>query len=136
MANKDKTSKSSRERIALPLFGIPRLLPFARPYRKNFIGLVVAQILCGISDVLRPVLQKYALDHFVKESTLDGVIPFALVYTLLIIATAVISYYGVRGCLATEVSMDRDMRDKAFAHLQELSFDYTIKTAWDTSTRG
>ena len=124
MAKNGKSSQSARERIALPWFGIPRLLPFARPYRKNFIGLVLAQILCGISDVLRPVLQKYALDHFVRESTLDGVIPFALVYTLLIVLTAVIAYYGVRGCLATEVSMDRDMRDKAFAHLQKLSFDY------------
>lgn len=119
----DKKS-SAQKRIALPLFGIPRLLPFARPYRKQFIGLVTAQILCSISDVLRPVLQKYALDHFVRESTLDGVVPFALVYAALIILTAVISYFGVRGCLATEVSMDRDMRDRAFSHLQELSFDY------------
>ena len=70
------------------------------------------------------MLQKFALDHFVRESTLDGVVPFALVYVLLIVVTAIISYFGVKGCLATEVSMDRDMRDKAFAHHQELSFDY------------
>ena len=121
MTNKEESKK---KRIALPLFGIPRILPFARPYKKQFVGLVTAQILCSISDVLRPVLQKYALDHFVKESTLDGVVPFALVYTALIIITAIISYFGVRGCLATEVSMDRDMRDRAFSHLQKLSFDY------------
>ena len=116
--------ESRQKRIALPLFGIPRILPFAKPYKKQFIGLVTAQILCSISDVLRPVLQKFALDHFVRESTLNGVVPFALVYALLIAVTAVISYFGVRGCLATEVSMDRDMREKAFSHLQELSFDY------------
>ena len=120
----DKRSDTKQKRIALPFFGIPRILPFAKPYKKQFIGLVTAQILCSISDVLRPVLQKFALDHFVRESTLDGIIPFALVYVLLIVLTAVISYFGVKGCLATEVSMDRDMRDKAFAHLQELSFDY------------
>ena len=120
----DKRSDSKQKRIALPLFGIPRILPFAKPYKKQFIGLVASQILCSISDVLRPVLQKFALDHFVRESTLDGVVPFALVYVLLIVVTAIISYFGVKGCLATEVSMDRDMRDKAFAHLQELSFDY------------
>jgi len=120
----DKRSDTKQKRVALPLFGIPRILPFAKPYKKQFIGLVTAQILCSISDVLRPVLQKFALDHFVRESTLDGVVPFALVYVLLIVVTAIISYFGVKGCLATEVSMDRDMRDKAFAHLQELSFDY------------
>ncbi len=120
----DKRSDTKQKRIALPFFGIPRILPFAKPYKKQFIGLVTAQILCSISDVLRPVLQKFALDHFVRESTLDGIVPFAFVYVLLIVLTAVISYFGVKGCLATEVSMDRDMRDKAFAHLQELSFDY------------
>ena len=123
-ASRTARSKSERQRIALPWFGIPRIMPFAAKYRKELAGLVVAQILCSISDVLRPVLQKYALDHFVRNSTLDGIIPFALVYALLIIVTAVVSYFGVRGCLATEVRMDRDMRDKAFAHLQELSFDY------------
>ena len=113
-----------KERVALPLFGIPRILPFARPYKRNFLGLVVAQLLCSVSDVIRPVLQKYALDHFVQQGTLQGIGLFAAVYAALIVVTAVISYYGVRGCLATEVQMDRDMRNKAFAHLQKLSFDY------------
>ena len=116
--------ESRQKRIALPLFGIPRILPFAKPYKKQFIGLVTAQIFCSISDVLRPVLQKFALDNFVRGSTLDGIGPFALVYILLIAVTALVSYFGVKGCLATEVSMDRDMREKAFSHLQELSFDY------------
>jgi len=119
-----ENNKKKEERVSLPLFGIPRILPFAKPYRKQFIGLVAAQVLCSLSDVARPVLQKYALDHFVRQGTLSGVIPFAAVYALLIVLTALVSYYGVRGCLATEVRMDRDMRNKAFAHLQELSFDY------------
>ena len=116
--------KDPREKIALPFFGIPRLIPFAKKYKKAIVGLVIAQVFTSVSDVLRPVLQKFALDHFVKEGTLQGIIPFALVYALLIVATAVVSYFGVKGCLATEVRLDRDMRDKAFKHLQELSFDY------------
>ena len=116
--------KDPREKIALPFFGIPRLIPFAKKYKKAIAGLVIAQVFTSVSDVLRPVLQKFALDHFVKEGTLQGIIPFALVYALLIVATAVVSYFGVKGCLATEVRLDRDMRDKAFKHLQELSFDY------------
>ncbi|MCR5182658.1 MAG: ABC transporter ATP-binding protein/permease, partial [Clostridia bacterium] len=87
-------------------------------------GLVIAQVFTSVSDVLRPVLQKFALDHFVREGTLQGIFPFALVYALLIVATALVSYFGVKGCLATEVRLDRDMRDMAFRHLQELSFDY------------
>jgi len=116
--------KEKKEKVSLPFFGIPRLLPFAKPYKKQFFGLVMAQVLCSLSDVARPVLQKYALDHFVKEGTLSGIVPFAVTYALLILLTALVSYYGVRGCMATEVRLNRDMRNKAFAHLQELSFDY------------
>ncbi len=116
--------KDTREKIALTFFGIPRLIPFAKKYKKSIAGLVIAQVFTSVSDVLRPVLQKFALDHFVREGTLQGIFPFALVYALLIVATALVSYFGVKGCLATEVRLDRDMRDKAFRHLQELSFDY------------
>ena len=112
------------KKIRLPFFGIPRLLPFARPYKKAFALIVFIQILCGLSDAARPVLQKYALDHFVKQGTVEGMGTYALLYTLLILATAAITYVSVRICLATELRMDRDMRNQAFKHLQELSFDY------------
>jgi len=116
--------KNKTEKRALPLFGIPRILPFAKPYKKKFIGIIAAQVLCSLSDVARPVLQKYALDHFVRGSTLSGIVPFAGAYALLVLLTALVGYYGVRECMATEVRMNRDMRDRAFSHLQELSFDY------------
>ena len=118
------SEKEKKEKISLPLFGIPRILPFARPYKKQFLVLVLAQVICSLSDVARPVLQKYALDHFVRDETLSGIVPFALIYALIIVLTAVVNYFSVRGCMATEVRMDRDMRNKAFTHLQELSFDY------------
>ena len=38
----DKRSDTKQKRVALPLFGIPRILPFAKPYKKQFIGLVTA----------------------------------------------------------------------------------------------
>jgi len=119
MSNKEK-----EKRAALPFFGIPRVLPFAKKYRKQIIGMAAAQAMCSVFDVARPVLQKFALDNFVRKSTLSGIVPFAAVYALLIVVTAIVGYFGTRACLSTEVRMDRDMRNKAFAHLQELSFDY------------
>ena len=108
----------------LPLFGIPKILPFAKPFKWKIFALVVAQLLVSVSDVARPVLQKYALDHFIKEDTLDGIWGFSLAYTVLVMLTAVMGYYGIRYCMAADVGMSRDMRNRAFSHLQELSFDY------------
>ncbi len=116
--NEDRNTKH------LPFFGIPKVLPFAKPFRFKILLLVLAQFLVSVSDVIRPVLQKYALDHFIKEDTLDGIWGFSFWYAILIIATAIMGYYGVRYCMATDVGMSRDMRNKAFSHLQELSFDY------------
>lgn len=113
-----------KEYTSLPFFGIPRIIPFARPHLGKIIGLTFAQLFTSASDVLRPVLQKYALDHFVKEESLDGIGAFSILYALLIIVTAVVAYFGLRGCMATDIGMTRSMRNKAFAHLQELSFDY------------
>ncbi len=118
------SGEEKKEKYSLPLFGIPEIIPYAKPYWKSFVGLVTAQVLVTVSEVLRPVLQKYALDHFVKESTLSGLGVFALAYVLLVAAAALFSYFGVRGCMNTDVSMERDMRNAAFAHLQQLSFDY------------
>ncbi|MBO4235728.1 MAG: ABC transporter ATP-binding protein [Firmicutes bacterium] len=116
--------KEDKNTKHLPLFGIPKVLPFAKPFRWKMLGLVVAQLLVSVSDVIRPVLQKYALDHFIKENTLNGIWGFAIGYTILIVVTAILGYYGVRYCMATDVGMSRDMRNAAFSHLQELSFDY------------
>lgn len=108
----------------LPFFGIPKVMRFAKPFKRRIVGLLVAQLLVSVSDVIRPVLQKYALDHFIKEDTLDGIGWFAIGYAVLIILTAILGYFGVRDCMHTDVGMGRDMRNEAFSHLQELSFDY------------
>ena len=113
-----------KEYTSLPFFGIPRILPFARPHLGKIVGLTFAQLFTSASDVLRPVFQKYALDHFVKEESLDGIGIFTILYALLIIVTAVVAYFGLCGCMATDIGMTKSMRNKAFAHLQELSFDY------------
>ena len=53
-----ETKEKKQERVALPLFGIPRLLPFTRPYRKQFAGLVLAQVLRPLLASLVPQAQQ------------------------------------------------------------------------------
>ena len=36
-----KQNNEKQKRVRLPLFGIPRLLPFARPYKKTFFWIIV-----------------------------------------------------------------------------------------------
>ena len=59
-----------RETVSLPLFGIPRLIPYLRPYRKRVIRMILLALICSVIDVSYPLFGRYALDHFVAGRTL------------------------------------------------------------------
>ena len=50
-------------RASLPFFGIPRLVPYMKKYRKT----LAVMIVCGLAgtggDLALPLLQRYALNH-------------------------------------------------------------------------
>ncbi|MBQ9032563.1 MAG: ABC transporter ATP-binding protein [Parasporobacterium sp.] len=95
-----------------------------RAYRKEMILIIVTILLFSAADLAVPVFQRYALNHFVGEGTLDTMPGFLLAFLAVILVFAVSGYINTKVCLATEVRMDRDMRNRAFSHLQQLSFDY------------
>lgn len=109
---------------SLPFFGIPKMAPLLRKYRKEMFLIVLTIVIFTAADLAAPVLQRYALNHFVGEGRLDTMVGFILAYLAVIAIFGIAGYFNIRVSLSTEVRMDRDMRDKAFAHLQELSFDY------------
>ena len=57
--------------VSLPFFGIPRIVPYLGPYKKMLLAMVV----CGLGgtgvDILMPVAQRYALNHYIALRTLD-----------------------------------------------------------------
>ena len=115
---------SAEERVSLPFFGIPRILPYLRPYR----GTILLMAACGLGgtavDILLPVLQRYALDHYIALKTLDTLPVYLVVYLLIISVSALLNYIACRGAWTTEISVNRDLRLTAFSHLQTLSFSY------------
>ena len=116
-------------RASLPFFGIPRLIPYIRKYRKT-LGIM---FVCGLGgtavDLALPMLQRYALNHYIANKTLDT-LPFYLVlYVLIILFGAVMNYISASGAMSTEVRVNRDLRSAAFDHLQKLSFSYFNQNA-------
>ena len=116
-------------RASLPFFGIPRLIPYIRKYRKTLWVMFV----CGLGgtavDLALPMLQRYALNHYIANKTLDT-LPFYLVlYVLIILFGAVMNYISASGAMSTEVRVNRDLRSAAFDHLQKLSFSYFNQNA-------
>ena len=109
---------------SLPFFGIGRLLPFLKKYRMRFVGMIVFGLCGSAVDILIPLLQRYALDHFVAQNTLDTRVWFILLYIAAVVFAGLVNYIAFSLAFRTEVNVNRDLRNAAFKHLQTLSFSY------------
>ncbi len=120
----ENIKKDEEQYVKLRLFGLPKLVPYLRPLKKYIILTASLCLLAGLIDTLIPLFQRYALNHFVGESTLDTLLPFILGYVGLL-AVQVISNF-ISGCNSGRIEMylNRDMRRASFNHLQTLSFSY------------
>ena len=116
--------KDENQNISLRFFGIDRMIPFLKKYTKQ-IGIMVSCALFGsLLDIVIPLLQRYALNHFVTGRTLDTIWGFVALYAFAVVAAAGANYIACTLATDIEVWLNRDMRNKAFAHLQTLSFSY------------
>ena len=117
-------SETREEKRSLPFFGIPKVLPFLGRYKR----MMLVMVLCGLAstcvDLLVPQFQRYALDHYIKHETLDTLPLFIIVYLTTIVLTGILNYISCTYAMKTEVSVNRDLRNAAFNHLQTLSFSY------------
>ena len=117
MSEKDKT-------VSLPYFGIPRILPYTKPYQKTILSMILMGIVTSLIDSAYPLFNRYALDHFVGEGTLDTMGLFIALYIAVLVVQVLFNYISCRNCGRVEMLIDRDLRNASFNHLQELSFAY------------
>lgn len=110
--------------IKLPLFGIPKLYPYIKPYMVQIIIMIILGILSSLVDSIYPIFNQYALDNFVGKKTLEGLTAFVILYVVILVLQVIDNFISVYMCGKVEMSMDRDLRDAAFSHLQTLSFAY------------
>ena len=50
---------------SMRLFGIPKMKFLLKAYRKEMLIIIITIIVFGAADLAAPVLQRYALNHFV-----------------------------------------------------------------------
>ena len=116
--------KTSEAKNGLKCFGVGKMLPYLKKYR----GMMLTMVLCGMAgsviDIGTPLLQRYALNHFVGLGTLDTLVPFILLYVFVILFAGATNYVSAKNALWLEVRLDKDLRNRAFEHLQTLSFSY------------
>ena len=94
-------NEQKKEQKSLPFFGIPRLFPYLKKYRKTLTFMVICGLLATGVDILMPVLQRYALNHFIAEKSLDTLPWYILIYVALIIFASCVNFVSCNGAMKT-----------------------------------
>lgn len=117
-------NREEEKQISLPFFGVPRLFPFLKPYRWRILFMILLGGLSSAIDALYPLFNRYALDHFIADRTLAGIGVFIAMYLCLVIGQSAVNFKSTSDCGRMEVTINKDLRNAAFNHLQTLSFSY------------
>lgn len=108
----------------LKFFGLPKIWKYVNKYNRIFISMVLMGSFATAVDAIYPLFNRYAINHFVGENTLDTIWIFVGLYLVALILQVVDNYVNICYCGKMEMYVDRDLRNAAFDHLQELSFSY------------
>ena len=120
----DSRKDPTTEYPHLKWFGIPKILPYAKPYRKMIVVMVLTGLFSSLEDTLYPLFNRYALDHFIGERTTDTLPVFIALYLAMMLAQTLVNILGVYLCSKVEIYVSRDLKNLSFNHLQTLSFSY------------
>ncbi len=111
-------------------FGLwKKLFRFLVPHKKTLIILGIVMIAVGAIDAVFPVMNKYAVDRFINEGSIDGLKGFALMYGLIVLLQGLNVWLLIAFAGKLETWLAYDIRKAGFERLQQLSFSYYDNTA-------
>ena len=105
-------------------FGIPLVSKYLLRYKNIAIAMISCGLIASAVDILLPMFREYALNHYVANETLDTLAMFIIMYVVTILVAGVCNYVSCFFAMRNEVTINRDLRNDAFEHLQKLSFSY------------
>ena len=113
-----------KEYVSLPWFGINKLLPYLKPYRRIIICMILLGLAGGLVDIILPLFQRYALNQFIAAGTLTTLGSFIAVYIMVLAFQVVANTSSAYQACQIEMYVGRDMKRASFDHLQTLAFSY------------
>ena len=113
-----------KETPKLKFFGLGKIVPFLKVHKKIYIIMLLTVIPVMACSTIIPLFQRYAIDNFIANKSLDGFAPFIVLYVATIVFSCTMDFISAYHCSKLEMYLLRDMRRSAFNHLQTLSVSY------------
>ena len=109
-----------------------RLAAYALRHRRIVLGMLPVLLMVSGIDLLYPQLTRYAIDNFIGGNTTEGLLGYGLLYAACVILQGTGVFLFIRGSGRLEMDMSYDIRQDAFAKLQQLSFSFydTTSVGW------
>ncbi len=121
--------ESAEKKVHLKYFGIPKVLPYLKPYRLTMLVMILLAVGGSIVDIVFPKYQEYAINHYIASETLDTIVTFTVTYALLLLVKVAMDTVSTYLSTRVEMYIGRDLKQKSFDHLQTLSFSYFNRNA-------
>ena len=83
----------------LRLFGIPKLAGYLPGYGKLLFAMVFFGTLGSVMDVVIPLFQQYAIDHFIADGAMNGLGGFLALYVLVMLVQTASNYISAYGAI-------------------------------------
>ena len=124
MSDLNNKKDEQKEYVSLPYFGINKLFPYLKPYRRIIFSMITLGLLGGFVDIILPLFQRYTLNYFIAENTLDTLPVFILCYAGVLVFQVLANTISAYQACQIEMYVGRDMKRASFNHLQTLAFSY------------
>jgi ATP-binding cassette subfamily B protein len=105
------------------------IFAFARPYKLRFLATLGMMVLVAVIDACLPFLTGYVVDEVVRAGDISALLPFLAAYLPLIAAQAVNVKVFINLGSRVEAGVAYQIRKRAFAQVQALSFSYYDRTS-------
>ena len=110
---------------------LKRLLKYMNPYKKGIMISVSLMLVSSAISLIGPVIVKRALDDFIPNKNINGLIISAIIYTLIFISVANIMKHRMLTMGKIGQNILVDIRKDLFTKLQYVPFNY-----YDTRPHG
>lgn len=105
-------------------FGLRKIIPYIKPYRKEMIIMVILGIISSLFDSIYPLFNRYVLNHYLALKTLDTIVYFVALYVFVLVLQVIANFISSYMISKVELYVGRDLKNASFNHLQTLSFSY------------
>ena len=117
-------NEEKQEFVSLPYFGLNKLIPYLKPYKWILISMIILSLVGALVDIVLPLFQRYALNHYIAGKTLDTLGYFVLTYVGILAFQVIVNTISAYQSCQIEMYVGRDMKRESFNHLQTLAFSY------------